>query len=279
MRLARVMPVLAGLVSLICNAASAQSFAPRSADYMFAATANDARAIWVNPAGLAAVPEASLMAEFVLQRPIDADLRLSQLTFGFNSQGLSFGYNRERLVSDSSNSTYRLALARALQGWTVGVSVSHYRSGLNDTGFDAGIRYLVLPSLQLRVVVRNIGQPQVRTDTLPLTGVAGLGWALMPGFLTLTGETIAISRFEESGYDMVYRAGANVSFGRVIPVAGLAAVTLDSDLGVTLWSFGVSVGGRRRGLAVAGVSPHDPLRVENVSLTGIATNPLTAWRR
>jgi hypothetical protein len=247
---------------------------------MFAATANDARAIWVNPAGLAVVPEASLMAEFVVQRPLNDDLRFSQLSVGFNSQGLSFGYNRERLPSESSNNTYRLALARALRGWTVGFSVSHFRSGVNDTGFDAGIRYRVLSSLQLGVVLRNIGQPQVRSDTLPLTGVASLGWTLLPGFLTFSGEAIAMNRIEDSGYDMAYRGGAQLSFGRTLPVSGLTAVALDQNLGVMMWSFGLSVGGARRGVFVAGVTPDNPsMRVENLSLTGLATNPLTAWRR
>lgn len=276
--MARTLLILCSLGSF--SAASAQSFTPRSADYMFAATANDARAIWVNPAGLAVVPEASLMAEFVVQRPLNDDLRFSQLSFGFNSQGLSFGYNRERLPSDSANNTYRLALARALRGWTVGFSVSHFRSGVNDTGFDAGIRYRVLSSLQLGVVLRNIGQPQVRSDTLPLTGVASLGWTLLPGFLTVSGEAIAMSRIEGSGYDMVYRGGAQLSFGRTLPVSGLTAVSLDQDLGVMMWSFGLSVGGARRGVFVAGVTPDNPsMRVENLSLTGLATNPLTAWRR
>ena len=249
-------------------------------DYLFAATANDARAIWLNPAGLAVVSEASIMAEFVVHRSPDADLRLSQLSMGFNSQGLSFGYYRERLVTDSSNHTYRIALARALQGWTLGVSMSYFRNGLNDTGYDAGIRYRVLRSLDLGVVLRNIGQPQIRSDTLPLTGVAGLGWTVFGGALVLTGETLAQIRPSESGYTMNYRAGAQLSVGRPIPIAGLTAVYLDSDLGVMMWSFGLTVGGRRRGVLVGGVSPNDPsVRLETLSLTGIATNPLTAWRR
>ena len=74
-------PVLiACAASLLCSVAVGQTFAPRSLDYLFAATANDARAIWVNPAGLAIVSEASIMAELVVHRSPDADLRLSQLS-------------------------------------------------------------------------------------------------------------------------------------------------------------------------------------------------------
>jgi len=249
-------------------------------DYLFAATANDVRAIWLNPAGLAVVSEASLMAEFVVHRSPDADLRLSQLSLGFNSQGLSMAYNRERLVSDSSNHTYRIAMARALQGWTIGASMSYFRNGLNDTGYDVGIRYRLLRSVDLGVVVRNIGQPLVRSDTLPLTGVAGLGWTVLGGALVLSGETLAQNRLSESGYTMSYRAGARLSLGRNTPIAGLTAVHLDNDLGVTMWSFGVTVGGLRRAVMVGGVSTGDPsARLETVSLAGIASNPLTTRRR
>jgi hypothetical protein len=262
------------------NSATAQSFAPRSADYVFAATANDARAIWVNPAGLAVVPEASIMAEIVLQRPVDQDLRLSQLTFGFNSQGLSFGYNRERLLSNSSNHTYRFALARALRAWTLGFAVSHFRAGRNDTGFDVGIRYRLIPSIQFGAVIRNIGQPQLRNDILPITGVAGVGWTLLPRLLVVTGEAIAANRLEESGYDMAYRAGAQITFGRTLPVAGMTAVTLDENFGVTTWWLGVSLGALRQGVLVAALAPDDPsMRFESVSVAGIARNPLSARRR
>jgi hypothetical protein len=160
------------------------------------------------------------------------------------------------------------------------VAVSHYRSGSNDTGFDVGIRYLVTPSIQLGAVVRNIGQPQVRTDSLPVTGVAGLGWSVLPRMLLVTGEAIAQNRLGETGYNMAYRAGAELTFGRALPISVLTSVTCDSDFGVSMWWFGVSLGALRRAVAVAGVTPADPsMRVENVSIAGLASNPLSTWRR
>ncbi len=249
-------------------------------DYLFTATTNDARAIWVNPAGLAVRPEASILAEFVVHRSADADLRLSQFSTGFNSQGLSVGYYRERLVTDSSNHTYRIGIARALRGWAVGVSISHFRGGRNDTGYDVGLRYRVLRSLDLGLVLRNIGQPQTRSETLPLTGVAGLGWTVLRGMFVLTGETLARNRLIGSGYDMNYRFGAKLSVGRNVPIAGITAVQLDNRLGVLMWSFGISVGRDRRGVLMAGVTPGNPTtRLETVSLTSIATNQLSNLRR
>jgi len=272
--------VLACAAALFCNAAAGQTFAPRSQDYLFAATAHDARAIWLNPAGLSVVPEASIFGELVVHRAPNADLRVSQMSLGFNSQGMAFGYYRERLASGSSNHTYRVALARSIQGWAVGISMSYFRSDNNDTGFDLGVRYRILRSLDLGLVVQNLGQPQVRSDTLPLTGVAGLGWTVLGGVLVLTGETLVQDRVAESGYDMRYRAGARVSFGRAIPFSGLTAVQLDNNLGAMMWTFGISVGRNRRAVLVAGVDPTaSSTQLETVSLTGIATNPLSAWRR
>jgi len=159
------------------------------------------------------------------------------------------------------------------------VAVSHFRSGNNDTGFDIGIRYSLLPSIQFGAVLRNIGQPEVRNDTLPLTGVASLSWTLLPDFLVVKGEAMAQNRIAETGYDMAYRAGAEVSLGRALPVSAFTAVNVDSDFGVTMWWLGASLGGARRGVFVAGVTPSDPAtRVETVSAAGLATNPLTAWR-
>jgi len=100
------------------------------------------------------------------------------------------------------------------------------------------------------------------------------------GAVVLTGETLAQNRLAGSGYDMHYRAGARLSIGRALPIAGLTAVHLDSGLGVSMWSFGLAVGRNRRGVLIAGVTPGDPsVRLETVSFTGMATNPLATWRR
>lgn len=264
---------------MICSTAAAQSFQPRSIDYLFAATANDARAIWLNPAGLAAVPEASILAEVLVQRKPDASTRVSQLTLGFNSQGLSFGYNKERLVTDSSNHTYRLAFARGLARWSVGLAVSHHRAGNSSTGFDLGVQYIVARPIRIGFVLRNVSEPQLRLDTLPVTGVASIGIAIIPGTLVLAAESIAERRINEIGYDVRYRGGARFGFTPGIPIAGFASALLENELGVMNCTFGISIGGSQRGIVVAGFVPGDPSRIETISVTGLATNDLAPSRR
>lgn len=265
--------------AMICSTAAAQNFHPRSLDYLFAATANDARAIWVNPAGLAALPEASILAEVLVQRKPDASTRVSQLTLGFNSQGLSFGYNRERLVTDSSNHTYRLAFARGLSRWSIGLAVSHYRAGNSSVGFDLGVQYLLAGPIRIGLALRNMREPQLRLDTLPVTGVASAGIAIIPGTLVLAAESIVERRINETGYDVRYRGGARFGFARRFPIGGFGSAQLDHELGVMRWTFGISIGGSRRGIVVAGLVPGDPSRVETISFTGLATNDLVASGR
>ena len=81
-------------VGQVANA-FAQTLPARSGDYLFVTNAVDARALWVNPAGLGVVPEASIMGEFSLT-PGGGDVRLAQYTVGLNSRGFSIGYRRNR---------------------------------------------------------------------------------------------------------------------------------------------------------------------------------------
>ncbi|MDJ0766947.1 MAG: hypothetical protein QNJ97_28490 [Myxococcota bacterium] len=257
-----------------------QSTNPRSADYLFAATTNDTRALWLNPAGLAVVPEASVFGEFVLHHQPDSNLRVGQVSLGFNAQGLSFGYQRDRLTIGTSNHTYRLGLARSLRTWAIGVAFSYYNAGPDDRGIDLGLRYRLLPPVQIGLVLRNIGEPVVRSDTLPLTGVASIGFAALPGVLTLAAELIAQDRVSATGLDMGYRLGARLSPGLRVPAAALIAMNMDSDLKVYQLQVGISIGERRQGIVVGGLVPDGPSTyLEALSVTGLARNSLLAQRR
>ena len=259
---------------------SGQSSNTRSADYLFAATANDTRALWLNPAGLAVVPEASVFGEFVLHNQPNSNLRVGQVSLGFNAQGLSFGYQRDRLAIGTSNHTYRLGLARSLRTWAVGVAFSYYNSGPDDRGIDLGARYRLAAPVQLGFVLRNIGEPVVRSDTLPLTGVASVGITAIRGFVTLAAEVIAQDRVSASGLDMGYRAGLILSPGFRVPAAALLAMNMDSDLEVAQLQVGISIGHSRQGVMVAGLAPDGPsTNLETLSVTGLARNSLVAQRR
>jgi hypothetical protein len=65
-----------GLIALAAaSPLRAQLAAPRSASYLFSANVEDARALWINPAGLGVLPIASIYAEVAADRPATGEGR------------------------------------------------------------------------------------------------------------------------------------------------------------------------------------------------------------
>ena len=177
----------------MAQAASGQSERSRSGDYLFASTAADARALWVNPAGLAVSMEASVLAEFVLQRPVDGDLRLAQWTLGFNSRGFSIGYQRDRFDEDPNTGAFRFGLSLPFRRGAIGAAFTFYRGNAvdstTDRGIDFGARYRLIPPLELGLVLRNVGRPVLRDVQAPLTGVLSAAWFPLPRHLVVAAGT------------------------------------------------------------------------------------------
>lgn len=259
--------------------AAGQAFPPRSQGYLFTPLVDDARALWVNPAGLAIVREASILAEVVLSLPDTGNVRVTQWTAGFNTHGISFGYQRDRLSGGLANRQLRIGLARPFRGGAAGIDLGLYWSDVNDRGFGAGVIYHLLPSVSTSLVFRNIGQPWVRGVKLPATGVLGLGWSAPENALQLTGELLAQNRLNGTGVDMSYRAGARITTPEPIPIAAIAAINLGSDLVMDRFFLGLAIGGNRRlvfgGTFLSGSSSG----LDVGSITGVASNRQTPIRR
>src|SRR5437867_3929369 len=122
---------------------SAQQVAPNRANsYLFPTDVHDARAVWVNPAGLGVSREASVYAEISVSDP-GARGRLRQINAGFNSRGLSLGYQRDILDNGARGTTLRLGLAGGAQGLAAGFDIARYSgNGVNATGWDIGVSYV-----------------------------------------------------------------------------------------------------------------------------------------
>ena len=106
--MSKVVLLLLWLLSLNIDRVTAQSVSARSQDYLFLTNVADVRALWVNPAGLALVPEASILGELTFER-LGGDLRVDQYAVGFNSRGISIGYQRSRLVGEKPVSARQVA--------------------------------------------------------------------------------------------------------------------------------------------------------------------------
>jgi len=268
----RVVLLALGLLLTGPAAGLAQIVQPRSADYLFTSTVDDVRSLWLNPAGLGVVVETSLMADLVFETPSGESARLAQWTVGFNARGISVGYQRDRLPSDSANQAVRFGLSRGFPGGALGLAVTHYTSTGSDQGWDVGLRYAPVASVGAAVVLRNIDRPFVRGEKTPLTAVMGLALGGAGGALQLATEALVSERIGESGYETAYRAGLRLSTPLPIPIAGFAATEFGSNLTIDRWTLGIAVGGYRRGLLVATLPSAEHGSNDLFSVHGVATN-------
>ncbi len=271
--------LVAGLVSLHANAALSQGVTVRSRDYLFLTNVADVRALWVNPAGLALVTEASLLGEFTVQRT-GGEIRLEQYSLGFNSRGVSIGYQRNRFEGESAVGILRTGLGVPFRHGTFGVAASRYSQD-STKSYDADLGVIYVPSVRVQfgLAVRHLGRPLVRLAKLPITTVGAA--QLTTSIVQVTWETLAAERLAptESGFNFAHRAGARVAFPGRTPVILLGSVDLGSNLRIDRIHVGFSIGRTRQITSIASaVSRNNSPVFEQISATFIAINPLTVNR-
>lgn len=262
--------------ALLAAPAAAQEIAPRTTDYLFATTTNDVRALWINPAGLGVIMEASIMGELAAQRRVGDAFAVEQLSVGFNSRGLAFAYQRDRHPVLSSADVLRFGLGLGSGGGALGAALTFYRSNQRtERGVDLGIRYRPADGVDLGAVIRHIGRPEVRGQELPVSAIAGASWTPLAAHLQLAAEAHATERLGAAvtGYDVSYRTGARLSTGGRLPFGVLVALDLGSDVRIDRWTLGVAIGGNDEVLATASVLPlaDGTQHLETISLTGVAS--------
>lgn len=249
---------------------AAQQVAPnRATAYLFPTDVHDARAVWVNPAGLATIREASIYAELNVGDP-GAHGRLRQINAGFNSRGLSVGYQRDIFDGGVRGSTLRIGLAGGTQGLAAGLDVARYSgSGANATGWDIGTTYRALPPLTVGVVAANLGQPIVRGLRQRLTFIPGLTWRPPPiAGLALSSEArITPDSVESYAFGVAWRTSNAASRW---PIEIIARMDTDNRLRRGAFALGVSIGGQNRFGAVA-TAPGDVSSIDGTSVYGLVT--------
>lgn len=252
---------------------SAQQVAPnRASAYLFPTNAEDAPAIWVNPAGLGVRREASIYGELGVGDP-GSKGRLRQINVGFNSSGLAFAYQRDILDNGVRSNTYRLGLGGSAAGLAAGFDVARYSSnGANATGWDLGARYEARPGFVLGFVAANIGQPVVRGLRQRLTFLPGLTWRPPPlaalgvsADARITPDSVAAYNFGVS-----WRAGTD----RRWPIEIIARLDTDGGLRRGAFAFGVSLGGQDRFGAVV-TTAGDLSRVDEASVYALTARERT----
>lgn len=272
----KVVLLLLWLLSLNIDCITAQSVSPRSRDYLFLTNVADVRALWVNPAGLVLVPEASIIGELMFERR-GGELRVEQYTLGFNSRGLSIGYQRNRLVGQKAQSTLRTGFGFPFRGGSLGVAFSrHSQDSTKSYGVDFGLIYVPSITLQLGLAIRDVGRPTVRGADLPVTTVGAAQMTL--SVMQLTWETAAAERPEpdDSGFDFTHRAGVRLALWKQLPVMVIGAVDMGSNLRIDRFNLGLSIGGARQLTSIgSAVSRNNTPVFEHFSATFLASQPLS----
>lgn len=265
------------IVILCATPVAAQTRPPRSADYLFAAAAQDARALWVNPAGLSATFEASLMGELLWARNALDEFHVAQYTAGFNSRGFAFGFRRDRFANGVGGNTFRLGISRAARGLAMGAAFTLYSGDPDQRAVELGIRTGLTRSMQLGLVAQHIGAPTVRGERLPPTGILGVTWSGAAGRVQVNAEATAADRELESGFDLSYRAGLRLTAGgRRLLVSGFGAIDVTDDFDISRLVVGLAVGGSGGIAALVGDGARraGSTFVDGASLTGILSRQL-----
>ncbi len=256
---------------LLCAAAAApaQVVPNRTTAYLHPADVTDARALWVNPAGLGRVHEASLHLDVTVGDPGVAG-RLRQLTLGLSSRGFMFGYQRDIFGGGGRGHTYRVGFAGGHRGLAAGAAITMYRGSTKGSGWDLGVLYDLGQSLSVGGVLANIGQPVVRDSLQPFTTIPG-------ATLRLFGSRAALSAHGRLTSDAVlgYAFGlrAGVREGSALAVRLLARLETDRSLRRTGLAFGLSVGGGDL-LGIVATTPGDVGRIDALSLYAVSTRRL-----
>lgn len=253
-----------------------QAPGPRTQAYVFAAGIDDVRALWINPAGLAVRTEASVHAEFVLDRPASGRLDVGQWAVGFNSRGFSAGYERDLHPALGAVDAIRVGVAGGFSRGAAGGALTYYRSdGDAERGLDLGVRYRLLPRGDLAGVVRHIGRPRVRATQLPLVGVAGVAWDAVPAHVQVGGEAHITERplADTTSVGLSYRVGVRVATRGRLPLGLVSAFNLGSNFRIDRWTLGIAVGAADQLIATATAVPlvGGSQHVEALSVTGVAS--------
>lgn len=209
--------------------AAAQLYPAQPARYLLTTEAADVRALWVNPAGLARRPEASIGGDATLDRT-SGTLRLSQVGLSLQSRNLAFGWSRNRYPGRSTASTYALGLGLGDDALSAGVTRRWYRGGRSATAWDVAVRALVTPLFDVSLVWRLIGSPIVRDTMLhtwPATFVPAASLRLFDGRLRVGAEADVETRLSGvrelrsgaalalgGGFELTLRGAFSPSFGR-----------------------------------------------------------------
>lgn len=207
----------AGLAAATASAGrlTAQVLPAKPARYLLTTEVDDARALWVNPAGLARRLEASIGADVGADRFASGAVQLSQYGATIASRGLALSWVHDRYPGDTTVNAYAIGFGLGDEQFSGGVTRRWYRGLVDFAAWDVGLRAATANGLQLSVVGRGFGSPLPDSTYRP-TVVPGASVTLLDGAVQLGAEwEVATHRWQSQEI----RAGGTVSLGRAFALA------------------------------------------------------------
>jgi len=206
----------AGFVSALALTAArpelvaAQLLQAQPARYLLTTEAADARAVWVNPAGLARSVEASVGADVTAERS-GGGARLQQFGVTLLSRNFAAGWSHDSYGGASGSAdNYVVGTGLGDSLLSIGAARRWYRGRTGDTAWDLALRARVTPILDASVVWRNIGSPTVRDSIYYASIIPALGVHARDGRL---GAAVELDMRTSLGTVREIRAGASIAFG------------------------------------------------------------------
>ena len=245
MTLRRALVLAGGLAAgAAVRPAVAQVLPAQSARYLLTTDAVDARALWVNPAGLARAVEASVGADLTADRFFPGGAQISEYGLSLAGRGIAAAWEHERVPRLGSLNVYAVGIGLGDEQFSAGTTRRWYSGFARASAWDAAARVSSFDGTQWSLVVRNVGSPRLADSTYWATLVPGAAVSLFKGVLQARGEWEVAPHTWRS---IAYRAGGTVSLGH-----GLA-VLLRVDLSPTfkrrafVFALGFDASGSRVG--------------------------------
>ena len=199
---------------------TAQVLPAQPARYLLTTEVDDARALWVNPAGLARRLEASIGADVGVDRFANGAVQLSQYGATVASRGLAVSWVHDRYPGGRYVNAYAVGAGLGDEQFSGGVTRRWYRGLVDVSAWDVALRAATANGLQLSVVGRGFGSPLPDSTYRP-TLVPGASAALLDGAVHLGAEwEVATHRWQSQEI----RIGGTASLGEAL------ALTLRADL-------------------------------------------------
>ena len=231
---------LAAAACLVPRLASSQAvrvpFEPaQPARYLLTTDVADARALWVNPAGLVRQVEASLGADLTADRfgPGSAP-QLSQYGVTIANRGIGAGWVHDRYPRGPSLNTYAVGIGLGDERFSAGLTRRWFAGALKGSSWDVAARVGSGDGTQLSLVGRNLGSPRLNDSTfLGATLVPGALISVLGGRLRVAGEWEVATRRSQS---------QEIRFGGTLAVAAGVALSLRADLSPSFQRRGFAIG-------------------------------------